>query len=392
MKASKQVVIASASLLIVAAPSLGDDQIHIVDLPIELESSFIESVVYDNTGESIAMVAFANTVNDGRGVLYQYELGEWRIVAQDSDAVPVRWIGGIADSGSTIAFSNLGEAHRISGGGLERLPSSWVGADGEPVSDAWIFSTALSGDGQTVGVYGFDPAVGGDVPLVWRGGKTLESLEIGLPGSGIDSFITAMNHDGSVIAGQSVVAGQINNFKNYSQVRVPWVWRDGSLKYIDIPNTDGLDEVAYPRCVSADGTTVAGSSSQPLIVRPHLASRLIANLNSNYAMWDAWVWSEDEGVTIISDPRFELMAVFDISANGHTLLIGCQSDSGNTTGFYFWTREEGFLNVEDHLRSRGLLGAEEYFQCHAISDDARTLMGWYSSPEVANSLAIVELD
>ncbi len=391
MNRTNQAVLVSTLLSLGVSPALAGGTIRAIGWPIDMSGTFIQTMAYDNTARSVALTIISQDINNAYPVLYQYRDGAWSTVAQDSDKTPVAFVDGIADTGSSLAFSEYGVASVASGSTIERLPDRWIGADGQAVENALIYSTAMSGDGGTVGLYGYDPAVGGDVALVWRGGDTLESLDIGLPDSGVDNFIRAINRDGSVIVGNSVSEGQINNIRLHPFIYDAWVWRDGSLRFIDVPNNSAFEQVSVPLCVSADGSTVAGVSEHPTM-------RPIVLGHAGYRGYDpfkrsTWVWNADEGGTLISDPSILDSTVMDISADGNTLLLSCGTLRGDRDGSYLWTREGGFVYLRDLLHDQGVLGPEQEFECQAISDDARTLMGWYHPSQTGGyTLAFIDLD
>ncbi len=368
--------------LLVAASSVwaGEDAlVWVVDFPAD-DHLFIEDVEYAASGESVAIVAYSQADKYTHALLYRFRDGLWETLAQDSDDLPMRWLGGMTSDGSVVSFYWDGEAHIADSLGVDRVPDSWVGADGELIEHASIISTAISGDGSTVAIRGYDPAVGADVPLIWDGGGMLQPLGLGVVGSGISNTISALSNDGRVIVGYSTSVGRVNDIRDYPDVRAPWILRDGQLTMIPFPANPKQDSVQSPTHISADGSTVAGFQFSPVSNSRFLTGPY--HMPYLFGPTGSWVWSAQNGTVEIADPRFEQVIVRDISADGSTLLVIAIGYANEDTGAYLWSIEHGFESMYDIFVDAGVSEEDAHFYPESMSDDAKAFVSVVAGPAI----------
>ena len=212
---------------------------------------------------------------------------------------------------------------RLSTGEEEQLPmvpaSSLVGAGLiAPAVMVELRGTALSGDGNVViGAAGYSGA-----PFRYRAWGTggLEFLQVPAE-TWSDAAAVEVSRDGDVVVGSATHLALGN------QQAVRWN-RDGEL--IALNPLHAADTGSVARLVTPDGQSIAGdvySLSGPGIV--------------------PFLWNGADGFQQLGDPNAssDQVIVQSISDDGLTLAGARHDEAGNYTAWY-WTKAEGFKDVE----------------------------------------------
>ncbi len=152
-------------------------------------------------------------------------------------------------------------------------PYTWTQSGGYnvlPITGSFGAVRTLAGDGSRVGGWDTHPTLGFRRAALWDS-SNVETfpLVFGLNPDG-EGEITAMNHDGSIFAGQGKVRGAFVN-------------RNGAFTEINVPNNNSL-----PTGVSDDGTVVVGSYGSPFTGKT------------------PWVWTESGGAKLAAEFFFDL--------------------------------------------------------------------------------------
>jgi len=376
------VVLGSSAL----AGGIDDPRIRIVDLPVSSDVGFGNWIFSDDGSSVVTQVEPFRSQS-----LFRNRGDGWELVTQRTKTVSPEYTNGISNDGSALTITGDGHAYLAIDDHIIEAPRTWIGNDGEVIIEQGIFSTALSGDGTTVGLFGFDPAIGGVVSLIWRGGDALEPLGLGVPESGVSNFIVGFSDDASTITGYSSYTGRINDLRAYPYVQDAWVLADGVLTMIQVPNATGLDQTTRPLSISGDGSTIVGMSFSPIAAGGPF--RHFQQLDYEYAYQDGWVWSAQSGGALIGDPaRFREVYPIDLSADGSIVMVVTNGIDSADGGYYFWTRDGGFVSVTQLVDQMGILGPWDYFQPVELSDDGKTVMGILSLDGYDFNFAFIDLN
>jgi probable HAF family extracellular repeat protein len=180
----------------------------------------------------------------------------------------------------------------------------------------YSLATAVSGDGRVV--VGFsDSDLPHDESYYWTAEDGLVSLGRPTGGGGsTGSKPFAVSWDGSVIVGKMWGGGFPEAFR--------WTQEDGFVGLGDLP---GSSDYSIAWAVNADGSVVGGTSSA-----------YYNGLNLNYA----FIWDEQHGMRAVHDVLADLgidttglilEAVFGISADGRTIVIGGKNEAHDSVAW-----------------------------------------------------------
>ncbi|MBL9176324.1 MAG: hypothetical protein JNL10_22465 [Verrucomicrobiales bacterium] len=234
-------------------------------------------------------------------------------------------VGNAGSPGVTQAF-----VWRLSTGVMQALPDL-------PGSTGFSGATAVSGDGRIIA--GYSSANGRTEAVVWEAG-VLKNLSAA--SAARDSRALHVSEDGATVVGSSD--------------HVAFLYRDGVFQLIgDLP---GGDVFSSPQAISADGSTVVGSSST-------------AQGNEAFRWKDGVMLALGE----LAGGDYSSGAVA-VSADG-SVVVGQSQVSDSNAQAFLWTASHGMVTLENLLRALGvdLTGWSRLRVARDISRDGRYICG-----------------
>jgi probable HAF family extracellular repeat protein len=200
------------------------------------------------------------------------------------------------------------------------------------------FAEAVSGDGTVI----VGPKRDSNFPgWRWSADEGLTNLA--------DQQFNAVSGDGSVFAGG----------------RVLWSEQAGTVDLGDLP---GGRDYTLTRAISADGTTVVGTSSS----------------SDGILEGEAFRWTAASGMVGLGDLPGSLSysVASGVSGDG-SIVVGSGYAENYVQAAFLWTNDLGMVDFRDYLVSQGVdhLGGWTLGGATAISADGSTIVGWGTNPQ-----------
>ncbi len=344
---------------------MGDDpRVRVVELPNE-GMNYFPQLAFSDDGSTI--IVLDSRFSNQQAWVYRDESWELALdyAAMNREAIP--YISGVSGDGSVFVVTDYISSIVSRDGVIREVPHVWIDDAGEVVQDGRVYVRSVSRDGQTLGLRGYLEGVGGNDALIWNNAHGLINLNIGSTGDEVGHSIGAMNPDASVIAGSSTVEAPMNDVRGVRALRESWVLSGKGLAYIP-PLDLGYDVTMIVQDVSDDGRAVIGISHS-FWRNPHPITSVYDSPRV-YGPTQSWIWRPGFGTQLIIDAagvHSEIHAR-NISDDGQVVFGLVQS------GQFLWTREGGFLLLDEYLESRGI-EIDFHFRAASMSDDGTLLMG-----------------
>lgn len=312
----------------------------------------------DNSGYSVAWAADGGTVAIGainnkgpNGTLFQgghvrvYDLigATWVQRGADIDGTAgsdsLGFSVALSDDGNTVAIGAPQSGSRLKGyvRVYDWISSSWVkrGADinGSVNEDQFGRSVAMSADGNTVAIGAPQEAVGtltsgtprGYVRVYDWNGTTWVQRGADMAGEDAYSasgFAVDLSADGTIVAIGAILNpnyGEVGQVRVYAWNGTAWVQRGTDIDGAATPEQSG-----WSVALSADGNTVAIGAPNSNLSGLKFGKVRIYDWNTS-----AWV---KRGADIVGETAGDYSGrAVALSANGNTVAIGAQSNSGGGT-------------------------------------------------------------
>jgi probable HAF family extracellular repeat protein len=253
------------------------------------------------------------------------------------------------------------------------------------------YSDRISGDGITIIGSGRHRDIDNSFAhFIWTQATGMQPLDVG-------GEISAISFDGSVLAGKrEQVTGLDEAFRYSGGITV-------GLGFLETPDADSYSTVG---AISADGSIIVGSSSSPSAERPVAyrwtqADGMVVlgdgSVGSPFAMsasgdvivgWTGsypsrgYIWTEATGANVLFDPGPDWhMDIFDISADGTTVVGELRNTENGTRIGWRWTEAGGQQSIAEWLSAAGVDSAGWTFsQAFSVSADGKIVAGYSRNP------------
>lgn len=350
----------------------GDPRVRVVEFP--EESQQYMWVIFSGDGSTASLTSLP-----GNDVAVHVDRGDgWTLVHR---AVGGGLLGqllsfGVSHDGSVVGFTDYTNASLLEGVATTTVPRAWIGSDGG-LDIGRLQGEVLSGDGRHVGVNGTISGEYSSKALVWNGDDQLLNLSSVLPQESIWYRVRDLSNDGSVAVFGSWYYGSLNNIRRFGSDKDVWVWEDGEL--VMIPQIEADYEVVMRASrISGNGEAVIGTA-QGMWYDGFGEDGQLSDEELQYDLIRSpdrsWIWTRAAGtVEIANHDRFERVSVWDITDDGVTVL-GSAAELDGGFGHFLWTRNDGFVMVDDLFMKLGISIDADYYSFYQLSSDGSKLMG-----------------
>ncbi len=292
------------------------------------------------------------------------------------------------------------------------VPYYWTVEDGMVIIDMNFpfdggAAVAASAAGRSIVIQSIHRRTGDPHSLLWNRMENTWTDLGDLPGGPYDTGATAISDDGSVVVGVSVSAESDPAVEAFR-----WT-ADTGIEPLGV--LGGRSHFSVAADISADGSVIVGGSwgqeaieavrwtpeagIESLGSRPEWARNaatavspdgqtIAGSLLDRAGFFHAWIWTEQDGYTILPNPWLGSSIVPTAVADGGRMVVGIVQHAGSLA--FIWTPEDGMRDLAEVFENDYGFDLSDWvsFRAEDISADGRTIVGdgirWIAPGTTAN--------